>query len=179
MCMNREFSILRILRIISAPVKPPRAPPDGAAAPEATTPTPLPARVVPRGLRAFDAREDFEDWRERSTTFAALAAFTTQEYRLTERGEPREVQAIRVTSDLHAVFGLAPALGRMLQNSDFPTVPFNPVALIRFKSAWIVPPAMATLPGRDFTAALTLRGSTSASKSTSAGLSKRNARRFK
>jgi predicted permease len=84
--------------------------------------------TIARGVRS-SSRPDFEDWRERSTAFAALAAFTTQEYRLTERGEPREVEAIRVTSDLHAVFGLAPALGRMFQNSDFHTRS-HPVAII-------------------------------------------------
>ena len=74
--------------------------------------------TIARGVRS-SSRPDFEDWRQRSSSFTALAAYTNQQYRLTGRGEPREAETVRVTSDLHAVFGLGPALGRMFHDSDF------------------------------------------------------------
>ena len=74
--------------------------------------------TISRGVRS-SSRPDFEDWRERSSAFAALGAYTEQPYRLTDRGEPREVEGARVTQDLGRVFGVAAALGRTFNATDF------------------------------------------------------------
>jgi putative ABC transport system permease protein len=75
------------------------------------------------------SRPDLEDWRERSSAFAALGAYTEQPYRLTGRGEPRQIDAVRVTSDFARVFGIEPALGRGLNAADF-TAGSQPVVLV-------------------------------------------------
>jgi predicted permease len=76
--------------------------------------------TVARGIRA-SSRPNFEDWRERTRSFDALAAYGYPEapLRLTGRGEPRELDAVRVTIDWPRVFGLTAASGRLFTERDF------------------------------------------------------------
>lgn len=71
-----------------------------------------------RTIRA-SSRPDFDDWRQRCSAFAALAAYTNQEYRLTGRREPQEIAGVRVSEDLQTVFGVTPVLGRLFNSTDF------------------------------------------------------------
>ena len=71
-----------------------------------------------RSIRA-SSRPDFEDWRQRSSAFAALAAYTNQEYRLTGRGEPQEIAGVRVSEDLQTVFGAHASPGPAVQQRGF------------------------------------------------------------
>ncbi|MGD8321729.1 MAG: ABC transporter permease [Gemmatimonadota bacterium] len=57
---------------------------------------------------------DFFDYRERSTSFTALSAFTPFQLAttMTGEGEPERIQAILVSTGFFATLGVSPALGR-------------------------------------------------------------------
>jgi putative ABC transport system permease protein len=56
---------------------------------------------------------DYLDWRDRSRTLAAIAAYAPSDsVTLTGRGEPRRMPAARVSSTFLPTFGIAPAAGR-------------------------------------------------------------------
>jgi putative ABC transport system permease protein len=81
--------------------------------------------TVARAVRST-SRPNFEDWRDGARSFAALSAYSPLEFRLTGRGEPRELVGIRVERDFDRVLGLQPAFGRLFGPADyaaaFPTV---------------------------------------------------------
>jgi predicted permease len=74
--------------------------------------------AIPRAVRS-SSRPNFEDWRERARSFKALSAYSPLEYRLTGRGEPREVDGVRVAPDFDLVLGIQPFLGRVFQRADY------------------------------------------------------------
>jgi putative ABC transport system permease protein len=86
--------------------------------------------TLSRGVRS-SSRPDVEDWRERSRTFTTLSAYTPEQYRLTNRGEPRSVDAVRVMAELDRVFGLKPLVGRVFEPADF-TNGSAPVAILTY-----------------------------------------------
>ena len=51
-------------------------------------------------------------WRDRSTSFDNLAAFTDDNYNLTGNGEPERISCARVTSTLFTTLGVKPVRGR-------------------------------------------------------------------
>jgi putative ABC transport system permease protein len=55
---------------------------------------------------------DYIHWREQSQTFDHLVAYTTGQTYLTERGEPEQLDAVRVTANLFPALGITPQLGR-------------------------------------------------------------------
>jgi putative ABC transport system permease protein len=54
---------------------------------------------------------------DHSKSFAAIAAFTNESFNLTERGDPEQLAAARVTADFFRVLGVRPALGRTFLQS--------------------------------------------------------------
>jgi putative ABC transport system permease protein len=64
------------------------------------------------------SRNNFRAWRERSTLFEAMAAFTDQRLSLTGGGEPEEVPAQFATPELFRVLGVEPVLGRGMTQAD-------------------------------------------------------------
>jgi hypothetical protein len=93
-----------------------------------TLPYPQPDRVV----RVFFSSDtypkfplnpfDFRDFRARTHSFEALAAFTRRDVQLSGSGEPVRLSAFRVTAGYFEVLGIAPALGRDFdQNHELPT----------------------------------------------------------
>ena len=75
--------------------------------------------VSPGGRRQNNtSRANFQAWRERSTTFESMAAFSDQRLNLTGDGEPEEVSVQLTTPELFQVLGVEPLLGRTLMPED-------------------------------------------------------------
>jgi putative ABC transport system permease protein len=55
---------------------------------------------------------DFLDWRDQAKSFEQIAAYYTGEVDLTGSGEPQRLNAGKVSANLFATLGFAPALGR-------------------------------------------------------------------
>jgi len=55
---------------------------------------------------------DYIHWREQSQTFDHLVAYTTEQTYLMGRGEPEQLDAVKVTANLFPALGLTPQLGR-------------------------------------------------------------------
>lgn len=68
--------------------------------------------------RARISLPDFEDWRERTRSFAAMAAYDVLPQILTGRGDPVELQSAYVTGDFFGVLGTPVQLGRPLLEED-------------------------------------------------------------
>ena len=66
----------------------------------------------PGALRAPAAYPEYLDWKERARVFQELGAFFETAPSLTGKGEPEQLQAIRVTSGLLPMLGVAPSPGR-------------------------------------------------------------------
>lgn len=64
------------------------------------------------------APRNFLDWKEQSRSFSALAAYRQQNLILTGAAEPEQLEAVRASAELFAVFGVAPALGRGFTADD-------------------------------------------------------------
>ena len=60
------------------------------------------------GIAAYQ----YLSWRDRSTSFDNLAAFTDDNYNLTGNGEPERISCARVTSTLFTTLGVKPVRGR-------------------------------------------------------------------
>ncbi|HJU65122.1 MAG TPA: ABC transporter permease, partial [Gemmatimonadaceae bacterium] len=58
------------------------------------------------------AATTFQDWRERSRSFASLAAWRIEERALTGNEEPEQVAVLRVSADIFRVLDVMPAVGR-------------------------------------------------------------------
>ena len=54
--------------------------------------------AIPPAVRS-SSRPNFEDWRERARSFAAMAAYTPFDARLTGRGDPRQGPRSRLVED--------------------------------------------------------------------------------
>ena len=61
---------------------------------------------------------DFLDYRKQSVSFEQLSAFVTWPFQIAGNGEAERVAGARVTSDLPAMLGVKPALGRLFQTSE-------------------------------------------------------------
>jgi predicted permease len=72
---------------------------------------------------------DYVDWKERSRSFAGMAAFINDTYNLTGSGDPEKLAGVRTTANLFEVLGMQPLLGRTLVPSD-EQPDAGPVALI-------------------------------------------------
>jgi putative ABC transport system permease protein len=85
---------------------------------------PLPFRDLDRVVRVWDSDPkhgaaqnmvsagDFHDWRERSRSFARLAAFNVWNGNLTGAGDPERLQGAVVSPDLFPLLGMNALLGR-------------------------------------------------------------------
>jgi putative ABC transport system permease protein len=61
---------------------------------------------------------NFEDWRRDNRSFAGLAAFRSDNYNLTGRGEPQRVHIHMVSAEFLPVMGLQPIAGRNFQPEE-------------------------------------------------------------
>ena len=86
--------------------------------------------TIPPTVRS-SSRPNFEDWRERARSLAALAAYTPFDARLTGRGDPRTLEGLRVTQHMDAVLGVPPVLGRGFDVRDYSTGS-APVAILTY-----------------------------------------------
>jgi putative ABC transport system permease protein len=68
--------------------------------------------------REGPAGPNFYDWREQSGSFEDLAALEIGSGTVTGRGEPQQVPALRVTTNLFSLLGVRPALGRLFAPED-------------------------------------------------------------
>jgi putative ABC transport system permease protein len=67
------------------------------------------------------AYSDFADWRTQTKTFDQIAAYTfqgLQQFNLVVNGEPEQIQASLVSSNLLPTLGLQPALGRNFTDDE-------------------------------------------------------------
>jgi putative ABC transport system permease protein len=75
--------------------------------------------VTPEGRHQnTTSRANFRNWREQSTAFEAMAAFSDQRTNLTGDGDPEEVAVQLATPELFPVLGVKPILGRTLMPED-------------------------------------------------------------
>ena len=81
--------------------------------------------VSPRGRHQnTTSRANFRGWRDQSTSYQYIAAFSDQRYNLTGIGEPEELSVQFATPDLFKVLGVDPVLGRTFLPEDAePTAP--------------------------------------------------------
>jgi putative ABC transport system permease protein len=77
---------------------------------------------------------DYVDFRDRQDRFAALAAHTGTSVAFVGTGEPRQVGGVLTTSDLHAVLGVQPRLGRGLTRED--SAPGAPPVIVLGHTFW-------------------------------------------
>jgi predicted permease len=62
---------------------------------------------------------DFADWRAQNHVFSEMAAYTTDNFTLTGRGEALHIQGADVSADLFSLLGVKPILGRaFLRDED-------------------------------------------------------------
>src|SRR4051812_25572853 len=64
------------------------------------------------------SRANFRAWREQSTSYQYIAAFSDQRFTLTGDGEPEEVSGQLAIPDIFKVLGVDPILGRTLLPED-------------------------------------------------------------
>jgi len=70
------------------------------------------------------SRANFRAWRDQSTSYQYIAAFTDQRFNLTDNGEPEEIPVQFATADIFKVLGVDPLIGRtFLPDDDEPTKP--------------------------------------------------------
>lgn len=87
-------------------------------------PFPQPERLVklwegPGGSCCNDvAPANYRDWKRRSTSFEAMAAFTMLSVNLSGQGDPQRLEGATVTADLLPTLGVQPALGRLFSAAD-------------------------------------------------------------
>jgi putative ABC transport system permease protein len=72
----------------------------------------------PGDLRAPASYPEFLDWKERATTFQELGAYFETAPSLTGEGEPEQLQALRASSTLLPMLGLAPSAGRSFRPEE-------------------------------------------------------------
>lgn len=75
--------------------------------------------VTPEGRHQnTTSRANFRAWRDQSTSFESMAAFTDQRLNLTGDGDPEEVPVQFATSELFRVLGCEPLIGRIITEED-------------------------------------------------------------
>ena len=75
--------------------------------------------VTPEGRHQnTTSRANFRVWRDQSTSYQYVAAFTDQRFNLTGDGEPEELSVQFATPELFKVLGIEPLLGRALLPDD-------------------------------------------------------------
>src|SRR5215203_5055566 len=75
--------------------------------------------VTPEGRHQnTTSRTNFRGWRDQSTSYDYIAAFTDQRFNLTGDGEPEELSVQFVTPEIFKVLGVDPLLGRTLMAED-------------------------------------------------------------
>jgi putative ABC transport system permease protein len=75
--------------------------------------------VTPEGRHQnTTSRANFRGWREQTTSFESMAAFTDQRLNLTGAGEAEEVSVQFATPSLFHVLGVQPILGRDMKEED-------------------------------------------------------------
>ncbi|HVF23668.1 MAG TPA: ABC transporter permease, partial [Pyrinomonadaceae bacterium] len=88
--------------------------------------------VTPEGRHQnTTSRTNFRAWRDQSSRFERMAAFTDQRFNLTGTGEPEELSVQFATPELFRVLGVEPLLGRTFSpDDDGPGKP--PVAVLSY-----------------------------------------------
>jgi predicted permease len=61
---------------------------------------------------------NYRDWRNQSTSFEHIAAYSTPNFTLTGSDEPERIRGAATTANFFAVIGLQPALGRLFTESN-------------------------------------------------------------
>lgn len=84
--------------------------------------------------RCSSSHPDYEDYRDRSTRFSDMAAYTGRRVTADAGGEPEVVGAELVTANYFSLLGLEPAAGRVLQPQD--DVPDSDPAVLVLSNAW-------------------------------------------
>jgi predicted permease len=75
--------------------------------------------VTPEGRHQnTTSRANFRGWRDQSTSFEQIAAFTDQRFNLTGDGEPEELSVQFATPEFFKVLGVDPLIGRTLLPED-------------------------------------------------------------
>ena len=75
--------------------------------------------VTPEGRHQnTTSRANFRNWREQSTTFEGMAAFSDQRLSLSGDGEPEEVSVQLANPNLFQVLGVEPIMGRVMTEED-------------------------------------------------------------
>jgi putative ABC transport system permease protein len=75
--------------------------------------------VTPEGRHQnTTSRTNFRGWRDQSTSYEAMAAFSDQRLNLTGDGEPEELSVQLATPEMFKVLGVDPILGRTLLPED-------------------------------------------------------------
>src|ERR1044071_4718428 len=64
------------------------------------------------------SRANFRSWREQSTSYQTVAAFSDQRFNLTGNGEPEELSVQMATPEIFNVLGVDPLLGRTFLPDD-------------------------------------------------------------
>ena len=77
---------------------------------------------------------DFYDWQRENKSFQHLALFMPDRMKMTAKGDPEEVSAIRVTGDFANILGTPPLLGRTIQPADDP--PGKPSVVVLSYQLW-------------------------------------------
>ena len=78
------------------------------------------------------SRGNFRSWRDQSTSFQQLAAFTDQRLNLTGAGEPEELVVQYATPELFKVLGVDPLLGRTFLPEDAVEAGQPPVVVLSY-----------------------------------------------
>ena len=97
-------------------------------------PIPRPGDVMllwersPEGVSEYVSPANFVDWRERATSFAALAAFEDSTATLTGLDEPINVQLAEVADGFFTALGAEPRLGRFFDTDDYEE--YRPLAVV-------------------------------------------------
>ena len=65
---------------------------------------------------------NFQDWREQSRAFQAIAGFERESFNLTGTAQPERLEGLRITPGLFALLGIPPLLGREFTAGDDPIV---------------------------------------------------------
>src|SRR6185503_17143168 len=91
--------------------------------------------VTPEGRHQnTTSRANFRAWRDQSTNYENIAAFSDQRFTLTGDGEPEEVSGQLAVPDIFKVLGVDPILGRTLVAED--GEPGSPLVAVLSHSLW-------------------------------------------
>ncbi|HXY06247.1 MAG TPA: ABC transporter permease [Terriglobales bacterium] len=86
-------------------------------------------RRTPQFTQASISYPDFLDWQRENRSFSALAAYRSEDFNLTNMGEPERLKGGMVSATFFSIFGVKPLLGRVFTDSE-DLLGGAPVALI-------------------------------------------------